>query len=155
MPGSLYSRYGARDVEAMARRESVVSGEIGLEKLTRLAGLLDSDHGSVKARLHFRQHGGGWPIIELEYDTSVRLVCQRCLEPVDYRIKDRVDLAVLESAALEQHLPEGYEPLLLEDGRLMPATLIEDEIIIALPLVPRHEPAEACASPDRPSSRSL
>jgi uncharacterized protein len=63
---------------------------------------------------------------------------------VDYRLEDRVEFAVLESLSEEELLPEGLEPLVLEGGRFRPATLIEDELIIALPLVPRHEPVEAC-----------
>ncbi len=140
MPGSLYSRFGARELEPMAGRGTVLEGEIPLEKLHRLTPLLESARGSVKAALRFRQDERGWPIIALEYETAVRLVCQRCLEPVEYELEDRVEFAVLESPAMAQHLPEEYEPLVLEDERFSPAMLVEDELIIALPLVPRHEP---------------
>lgn len=145
MPGSLYSRYGVHELEALARRESVLSGDIDFARLPRLVGLLESDRGSVRASLRFRQHGEGWPIIVLEYDTTVRLECQRCLEPVEYRLGERIEFAVLESASLELRLPKEYEPLVLEDERLRPATLVEDEIIVSLPLVPRHEPPHVCA----------
>ncbi len=146
MPGSLYSRYGARDLAAMAERGTVLEGEIPLEKLPRLAPLLESARGSVRAAFRFRQDERGWPIIALEYDAGVRLVCQRCLASVDYELEDRVEFAVLESSAMAQHLPDEYEPLVLEDERLSPATLVEDELIISLPLVPRHEAAE-CSNP--------
>lgn len=153
MPGSLYSWYGAGELETLARRGGVLSGEIDLGKLTRLAQLLASDRGSVKASLRFRQASGGWPIIELEYDTAVQLTCQRCLEPVGYRIEGRVEFAVLDSPSMEEHLPKECEPLVLEDERLMPAMLIEDELIISLPLVPRHEDVAACGSSVREADR--
>jgi uncharacterized protein len=144
MSGSLYSSYGVRELEAFAKRGTVLRGEIELKRLPRLAELLGSDRGSVRAALRFRQQSGGWLIIALEQEAVVELTCQRCLELVDYRIEDRVDLAVLESPAEEERLPEGVEPLVLEGGCVRPATLIEDELIIALPLVPRHESVEAC-----------
>ncbi|HEX5418955.1 MAG TPA: YceD family protein [Gammaproteobacteria bacterium] len=157
MPESLYRWYGARELEAMARRESALSGEIDIARLPRLASLLQSQRGSVSASLRFRQDERGRTtvaVIDLEYDTRVELVCQRCLEAVEYRLEDRVQLAVLENASLEQYLPKEYEPLVLEGERLMPATLVEDEIIISLPLVPRHE-SGACASPTREARDSV
>jgi uncharacterized protein len=144
MPGSLYSSYGVRELEAFAKHGTVLRGEIALKRLSRLLELLGSDRGSVRASLRFRQQSGGWLIIALEQDAVVDLTCQRCLELVEHRIEDRVEFAVLESPAEEERLPEGLEPLILEGGLIRPATLIEDELIIALPLVPRHESVEAC-----------
>jgi uncharacterized protein len=138
----------------MARRESALSGEMDIARLPRLASLLSSDRGRVSARLRFRQDERGWPVIDLEWHTRLELVCQRCLEAVEYRLNDRVQLAVLESASLEQYLPKEYEPLVLEGERLRPATLVEDELIISLPLVPRHE-SGACASPARQARDSV
>ena len=42
--------------------------------------------------------------------------------------------------------PEGFEPFELEEGRLQPAQLIEDELIVAIPLVPKHARVEDCGS---------
>ncbi|HEU4619140.1 MAG TPA: YceD family protein [Gammaproteobacteria bacterium] len=150
MPGSLYRWYGARELEALAKRGGTLQGELDLERLPRLAELLNSDRGSVKAALRFRQQGG-WLIIALEHAAVLELTCQRCLEPVAYRLEDTVELAVLESPSQEQRRPEGLEPLVLEDERFRPATLVEDELIIALPFVPRHESIEACGSLARDS----
>jgi uncharacterized protein len=82
----------------------------------------------------------------MEYDTTVQLVCQRCLEPLHHHVRDRVEMVLLETESLEAHSPEGYEPLVLDEDRLMPAILIEDELIISLPIVPRHDRREACGS---------
>ncbi|HJR70977.1 MAG TPA: hypothetical protein VKA43_13120, partial [Gammaproteobacteria bacterium] len=43
-------------------------------------------------------------------------------------------------------VPDGFEPFELEGGRLKPAELIEDEIIVAMPLVPKHARIEDCGS---------
>ena len=40
----------------------------------------------------------------------------------------------------------GFEPVELEDGRLLPAALIEDELIVSIPLVPKHARVEDCGS---------
>ncbi|HEX7081934.1 MAG TPA: YceD family protein [Gammaproteobacteria bacterium] len=144
MPASLYSWYGARELGALGERGGVVGGEIELNRFNRLTELLQSDKGTVKATLRFRQDPGGWLIIDVEYETTVQLLCQRCLEPLEYPLRDRVEMVLLESASLEKHVPDRYEPLVLDDERLMPAILIEDELIISLPIVPRHERPEDC-----------
>jgi uncharacterized protein len=146
MPASLFSWYGLRELGALGARGSILSGDIELNRFNRLAGLLHSDAGSVRTTLRFRQERGGWLIIDVEYDTTVQLVCQRCLEPVDYHVSDHVEMALLETPSLEPHVPEGYEPLVLDEERLMPAMLIEDELIISLPIVPRHSRPEGCGS---------
>ena len=146
MPASLFSWYGTRELGALGERGSVLSGEIELNRFNRLSGLLHSDAGSVTTTMRFRQERGGWLIIDMEYETTVQLVCQRCLEPLDYHIEDRVEMVLLETPSLESHVPEGYEPLVLDEDRIMPAMLIEDELIISLPIVPRHDRPEGCGS---------
>jgi len=147
MPASLYSWYGARELSTLGERRSVLRGEIELKRLNRLAEMLESDAGVVTAALEFRKDPGGWLIVELEYEATVHLLCQRCLTPLEHHVADKVEMALLESASLEQHVPERYEPVVLEEDRLMPAILIEDELIISLPIVPRHERAEECDAP--------
>jgi uncharacterized protein len=147
MPASLYSWYGARELTALGERRSVLRGEIELKRFNRLVDLLESDAGAVAAVLHFRKDPGGWLIVELELETTVQLRCQRCLTPLEHHVKDKIEMALLESASLEQRLPAQYEPVVLEEDRLMPAMLIEDELIISLPIVPRHERPEECDAP--------
>ena len=48
--------------------------------------------------------------------------------------------------SLPATVPAGFEPFELEGGRLQPAQLIEDELIVAIPLVPKHARVEDCGS---------
>jgi uncharacterized protein len=107
--------------------------------------MLHDDAGSVKATLSFRQRTDGWLTAVLEYDTTLSLTCQRCLEPYQEHLAERVTLALtdVESGGAA---PEGFETVELENGRLLPARLIEDEIIVAVPLVPKHARIEDCGS---------
>jgi uncharacterized protein len=146
MSGSLHTWYSLRDLEAFGVRQVVLSGDLEIGRLTRLAGLLHSDTGSVKATLRFRQRRDGWLSIELEYETAVELECQRCLEPFRHEIAAKVEIALLESDSMEPHVPEGFEPVALDNGRLMPARLVEDELIVSIPLVPKHARIDDCGS---------
>jgi uncharacterized protein len=146
MSGSLHAWYSLRDLEALAARESVLNGELDIGKLTRLKSLLHSDAGSVRATLRFRQRGGGWLGLTLDYQADVELVCQRCLEPFRHELADNVNVVLADAESPTATVPAGFEPFELEGGRFQPAQLIEDEVIVAMPLVPKHARVEDCGS---------
>ena len=146
MSGSLHAWYSLRDLKSLADRGVTLSGELDIGKLTRLRGLLHSGFGSVRATLHFRQRADGWFQVELEVAADVELKCQRCLEPLRQELNESVNVVVAASDSLPATVPAGFEPFELEDGRLLPAQLIEDELIVAIPLVPKHARIEDCGS---------
>jgi uncharacterized protein len=146
MSGSLHAWYSLRDLESLADRGVTLKGELDISKLPRLVSLLHSDVGSVKAELTFRQRRDDWLAAELEYRASVHLVCQRCLEPFRHELDGCVHTALADAAAVPTSVPEGFEPFELAGGRLQPAQLIEDELIVAVPLVPKHARLEDCGS---------
>ena len=83
---------------------------------------------------------------EVEYRADVELVCQRCLEPFRQELEENVNVVIADSDSLPTTVPTGFEPFELEDGRLQPVQLIEDEVIVAIPLVPKHARVEDCGS---------
>jgi uncharacterized protein len=146
MSGSLHAWYSLRDLESLANRGVTLGGALDVGELTRLAGMLHSDAGSVRAELEFRQRSDGWLGAELDYQAAVDLVCQRCLEPFRHELAEHVQVVLADADALPATTPDGFEPFELEGGRLRPAQLIEDELIVAIPLVPRHPRIEDCGS---------
>ncbi len=146
MSGSLLTWYSLRDLEMLGARQVTLDGEIELDKLPRLATLLYAAGGSVKASLRVQQRGDDWLALQLEYETTLQLLCQRCLEPFSERVAGQVDLALTESESMPATVPESYEPVELDRGRLRPAELVEDELIVSIPLVPKHARVEDCGS---------
>jgi uncharacterized protein len=146
MSGSLHAWYSLRELESLADREVTLSGELDVRMLTRLTSMLHSDVGSVSATLLFRQRRDGWLAAVLDYRATVELVCQRCLEPFRHELAQSVNVVVAASNSLPAAVPEGFEPFELAGGRLLPAELVEDELIVAIPLVPKHARVEDCGS---------
>jgi uncharacterized protein len=145
MSGSLHAWYSLRELEALADRGGTLGGTVALGKLGRFTELLNSDVGEVQATLRFRHGGAGRLVAELDYRAEVELVCQRCLEPFRHSITGRVQMSLVDedSPARASEEIERYE---LEEGRLRPSQLIEDELIVAMPLVPKHPRPEDCGS---------
>jgi uncharacterized protein len=146
MSGALHAWYSLRELESFADREVTLSGELDVRVLTRLVSLLHSDVGSVSATLGFQQRRDGWLAAVLDYRASVELVCQRCLEPFRQELTQSVNVVVADSDSLPATVPEGFEPFELAGGRLQPVELVEDELIVAIPLVPKHARVEDCGS---------
>jgi uncharacterized protein len=138
--------YSLRDLESLADREVALSGELEIDGLTRLKSLLHSGAGSVRATLRIRQRGDGWLAVALDYQGSVELVCQRCLEPFRHELNEVVNVVLADEDSVPSVPPAGYEPFELEGGRLQPVQLVEDELIVAIPLVPKHARVEDCGS---------
>jgi uncharacterized protein len=116
----------------------VLEGTIELAKLHRLKDLLNSCEGRATARMSLSLGHDEILLLRLQCEADLELVCQRCLEPVVHEVREQVDFAVAENEAALAVLPQGLELLALEGDRLQPATLIEDELIVSLPLVPKH-----------------
>lgn len=71
---------------------------------------------------------------------NLKLQCQRCLEPFTYEIISDFALGIVRTLDEEKALPELYEPAMVQDGQLALREVIEDELILNLPIIPRHEP---------------
>jgi uncharacterized protein len=144
MPHTLYAWYSPHELEALGQRKVQLNGEIGATRLTRLREILNSDEGSVRASLKFGQQGGGYVTVDLHYETNFELACQRCLEPMKEKASGHVLFVVLEDESMAAGAPAGYEPIMLSGGRFQPAEVIEDELLVSLPLIPRHARIEEC-----------
>lgn len=150
-------RVSALDVEAFARQQGSLSGRTPVRAYGRLAREARSDEPdlAVEWSVHGEQRravdGVLRPALHVRADTCLPLTCQRCMEEV------RVPLAVdrhfvfLPDEASAAALDEASEDDLLVLARDFDAqALIEDELLMTLPLVPRHE---QCPVPIRLSAQ--
>ena len=146
MPGSLHAWYSLHDLEALAGREATLSGEIELRQLTRLHDVLHSDSGSVQASLRLSRPASMSVTADLAFEASLELICQRCLEPMRHRVSESVSLVLLEDDSSRSEYDKTREAIVLDDGKLRPASVIEDELIVSLPIIPRHEGIDECGN---------
>ncbi|QEY63970.1 metal-binding protein [Metapseudomonas lalkuanensis] len=134
------------DPRKLADREVTLEGEIALASLERLCDPLADNAGSIHVRLSFGRDERRAVVIHSRIDVEVKMVCQRCLELVALNIHSECDYAVVREGADSQSLPKGYDVLEVGEDPLDLMTLVEDELLLALPIVPAHDP-EDCQQP--------
>lgn len=116
-----------------------LAGSIALESLTRLDGLLVNQEGEVKISLRFFRDEQKIAVISGEIEAQVALICQRCTDTDKVLIASEFRFALLRKEQDMQNLSQGYEPLILEEAELDVYELIEEELILSLPLVHYHD----------------
>jgi len=137
------------DPRKLADRAATLAGELQLSQLKRLADPLEDDQGVVRASFSFGRDEQRTVVIRSQLDVEVKMICQRCLEPVVLPIHSECDYAVVNEGASSQHLPKGYDVLEVGEDPLDLLALVEDELLLALPIVPLHDP-EICQPPVGP-----
>jgi uncharacterized protein len=142
------------DVAAFAQAGASLEGEWPLSRMDRLAEAFapeapPSEDDTVAWRVtgEQRQLRGGqaqtW--LHLQAQTEVRLECQRCLKPVGASLMvNRSILFVAGETEAEALDAESEDDVLALTRALDVPELLEDELLLALPLVPRHD---VCPSP--------
>jgi len=125
------------DIRALVRQGVTLKGEVQLAELERLEGIALKD-APVRFELKFGKDAEGQSVVQGSVQGVVDMTCQRCLKPVGIEIDASVALGVVTSEAEAKNLPDDLEPLILGDEPVRLGDLIEDEILLALPVVPRH-----------------
>jgi uncharacterized protein len=132
------------DAVELARSEARVEREFQVAAFDRLLDRLAEPAGHVNARAQFRQ-AGRWPAARLAVTAEVVLTCQRCLGPMRRALASEAEVVFAEEGA--PGLPEGSETVGGDPHRLDFAALVEDELLLALPIIPQHDAGEACTLP--------
>ncbi len=135
-----------------ARRQDCLSGHLRLGALQRLNDVLFDADGHLDYQIAGEMAGNN-AFLKLRIGGPLRLTCQRCLGPMEFDLEVSNQVMLIESGApwpedgqfggLEDETCDAIEASRELD--LLP--LLEEEIILALPIAPRHEacqpPAEA------------
>lgn len=136
---------------SLADSGQALDGEFPLARMPRLIEQLNDSGGTVKVSVQFGCDSQNIPFIRGEIRADLAMTCQRCMESVQVPVEVDVSLALLRSAAEMNELPAQYEPLVVDTIRLSLLTVVEDELLLALPIVALHDTAE-CFAGERDST---
>ncbi len=126
-----------------ARQARPLKGVLSLDEMARLQGLLANSDGWIDVDLTFGRDEQGVYFAIGSLQATVEMICQRCMKAMTVEVATDVKLGFCSDAGKVQEIPDAYEPCVIEDEPVALAELIEDELILALPLVALH-PEQSC-----------
>lgn len=130
-----------------------ISGEVPIAELPRLLDVLENPHGILSYTVRGGLDRQDSPLLHVSVVGFCRLRCQRCLNGLDYPIRLDTRLLLRDQASLdaEGHITghpdeEEESDSILADVRLDVLDLLEEEILLSLPIAPKHESGDCRAT---------
>jgi uncharacterized protein len=123
----------------LADQEAEIKGQTTVARLPRLAEFRDSQDEIVEVALRFGRDEERRQCLSGTVKTALVMTCQRCLEPVRCTVEAKPSLVMVYDEDQIKALPEHLDPWLVTDEKIMLAELLEEELLLALPLVAMHE----------------
>ncbi len=143
---------GVIDGLQFARKAEVRQGRLGLSDLPRLAEMRCSTE-ALEFQVSGEMNARGKPCLRVAISGLLQLVCQRCFGPLPHHVAVDVELVLSEDHREIEEADDDMDRVLatrqMDLGRL-----VEDEVILALPMVPRHENCASAAVAGREARES-
>jgi len=126
------------DAKKIFAQQAHISGNLPVSRFSRFCELLAEPSGNLQVSLRFSLDDNHRRIIDGEIDAEVSVICQRCLEPAQIQLTESFKLGIVETEAHIARLPEDIDPWTVTDTRLVIADFLEEQLILAMPIVSYH-----------------
>jgi uncharacterized protein len=132
-----------RDLAKLAEMRARFEFEIPLGDLPGIPAEFSLADGPVRVWLQFARERGV-PVADVKVQAVLRPQCQRCMNEMRLAVASESHVAVVDSEAQAANVAEEMETFLAADGHGTLAALAAEELLLSLPLVPRHAAGEPC-----------
>lgn len=124
--------------QAVSRREAF-SGSVPLAKLSRVAAIVAESAGSLQVELQATRDEEGQDWLHGEIRGRLPMTCQRGLHPFEWDCDVALSLCLVKTEAEEERRLKECEAYRVQDDVLPLRDLVEEEVLLALPVAPRCE----------------
>jgi len=127
----------------------VLDGRIPISDFPRLKDQLfegvntDADDSIINVHLEFTRTDTRLPVVKGTISSELKMTCQRCLKGKDELFETELEVVLVSNDAQADKLQEGFDTWLVEEQQIFLRDFIEDEILLALPLVIAHDECDA------------
>jgi uncharacterized protein len=122
----------------MAKMGTCISGSLLIKDCARLTEALYDNMGEIQVELKFGVDAYNYKYMYGEIDAKLHISCQRCLKSMNININSTFNFSPVQNEEAARLLPKHYEPLLVSEKEINLNDLIEDEVLLSLPLVAMH-----------------
>ncbi len=134
------------DLDRLVGQRANVSGELTASRLRRVLELHELNTRDLTAELHLDGHAEGKIRVTGRIQGAVEVVCQRCLEPFEWVVDNKVALMVMDADQLSIEIPEGFEAFVPEQQSFTGIDIVEEELLLVLPMSPTHQDESMCGN---------
>ena len=134
------------EVEALASRGVVLTGSVEPASMPRLLEVVAEPSAPIAYRIAFARDAAGRPGMAGRVEGTLPLVCQRCLDRLDWSFDARFESLLVGD---EREDTDGQDAVVCPGGRIALEPVIEDELLLALPGAPVHARGSCEAPPVR------
>ncbi|HEV7608131.1 MAG TPA: YceD family protein [Steroidobacteraceae bacterium] len=131
-------------IDSLVGTEAAIDFTIPLAELPRVSHELSAVDGAASGHVRFSRQVGQ-AVADLDVSAAPEVVCQRCMQAMRWPIKVKSRIALVSDYAAADRVPEGLEVFLVEAESVSVRDLVDEEILLALPNVARHEEGSECA----------
>lgn len=122
-------------VDEAVRQARVWQAQVPVAGMARLCELIAGPAGAIEVSLAAAEDTQSLGRIRGALGGVLTLQCQRCLQPMQQLVSAEVDWTLVATEADEDRLLASRDPVLIEDGVLPLHAAVEDELIMALPII--------------------
>ena len=127
------------DHRKLAKQAGLIEGTLPIQCFHRLGEMLVVREGQVYLRLEFSRGDFGSTRVEGSVSTEVCTICQNCMQQFWGKISCDVALLVVSDESKLELLTENEDAIVASNKVISVVELIEDELLLAMPMIPRHE----------------
>ena len=142
------------DYRKMANQAGELVGSLAVSEFPRFAEMLAEKVGEVHLELLFERDEEHRVTVSGQVSVAAILTCQNCLKPYTEQIEGALDYLIVSSEAKLVEHEVDKDSIIYEDGKIPTTMLVEDDLILMVPMIPKHLgdcPESEYAAPDTDS----
>jgi len=129
------------DPRKFAQQGLELAGKLPVNDLSRINEMVLDGTAEVDVELDFLVDEERIRTVRGQAQCQLTVTCQRCLEPVTVPVEASISLAIVWDEDAAKNLPKRFDPWIAAEGPNDLFEVIEDELLLNLPLASYHEHA--------------
>lgn len=132
-------------VDAIRANTVTLHGILAVRKMPRLVVMLRHIEGEVVVELESFLAEQGLRGLRGSINVDLPLTCQRCMQACQHALQADFQLVLVDNEEQAAELPDPYEPIFANEGKVNLVSFLEEEILLQMPIAARHATAECKA----------
>jgi len=126
----------------MASQARMLKGKVPISELQRFGAMLVDVDGNIDLDLSFSKGKQGRTLILGRARVTVGLICQNCMQAFRESLDCDINFQIVSNDREHELFEDDVDTVVCENIEISLADLIEDELIMSVPMIPRHSENE-------------